>query len=409
MMTQRLVILGAGQAGGTAALELRRLGFTGSIELIGREPHIPYERPPLSKSYLAGEPYSSHDLLPHEDWYAENGVALRRGISATKIDRDESRVILDDGTQLGYDKLLITTGSQPRRLPVPDDVHERVYYLRTIEDSRRLGVQLQPGVRVAIIGGGWIGLEVAAIGSGTGCKVTVVDPHEVSLQPTLGASVGGFFAGVHRDHGVDFRFGRRVTDLNKAGGAVEVTLDDGTSLEADCVVIGIGAIPETGLVDSELLAADGGIRVDSEMRTDDPRIFAAGDVATVTNSFYGVPLRSEHWANAMMGGQVAARSMLGLDSEFDPLPFFFTDQYDLYMEYAGWVERGQADDVVIRGDLTARSFQAFWLVDGRVAAAMHVNRQDEGMVPLQDLIRAKVRVDRTTLADASVPLLDLLM
>lgn len=407
-MTQRFVILGAGQTGGTAALELRRLGFAGSIELIGRENHAPYERPPLSKSYLAGEPYSSHDLLPHDDWYDEQDVSLRRGVNATEIDRSESHVVLGDGTRLGYDKLLITTGSQPRRLAVADDVRERVYYLRTLEDSRSIGAQLHAGARVTIIGGGWIGLEVAAVASESGCQVTVVDPHEVSLQPTLGTAVGGFFAGVHREHGVEFRFGRRLADINEVAGAAKVTLDDGTSLEADCVVVGIGAIPETGLVDSELLAADGGIRVDTQMCTDDPHVFAAGDVASVANPFYEVPLRSEHWANALMGGQIAAKSMLGLESEFDPVPFFFTDQYDLYMEYAGWVDRGQVEDVVIRGDLTTRSFQAFWLVDGRVAAAMHVNRQDEGMEPLQDLIRAKVQVDRAKLADPGIPLVDLL-
>ena len=406
-MNQRFVILGAGQAGGTAALELRRLGFAGSIELIGRENHAPYERPPLSKSYLAGEPYSSHDLLPPDDWYEAHEVSLRRGVNATEIDRSESLVVLEDGTRLSYDKLLITTGSQPRRMAVPAEASDHVFYLRTLEDSRSLGCQLHPGARVTIIGGGWIGLEVAAIAAESGCQVTVVDPNEISLRPTLGAIVGEFFAGVHREHGVEFRFGRRVAEMTKAAGAVEITLDDGGSLVADCVVVGIGAIPETDLVDPDLLAADGGVRVDTQMRTDDPRVFAAGDIATVTNPFYGTPLRSEHWANAMMGGQIAARSMLGLKSDFDPVPFSFTDQYDLYMEYAGWVPSGQAEDVVIRGDLTARAFQAFWLVDGRVAAAMHVNRQDEGMEPLQDLIRARKQVDRANLADPNVPLADL--
>lgn len=405
---KRFVILGAGQAGGTAALELRKLGFEGSIELIGREAHAPYERPPLSKSYLAGEPYSSHDLLPHEDWYQDNNVAMRLGCTAVKIDRGNNWIMLDDGNRISYDKLLIATGSQPSALAVPGGISQQVRYLRTLEDSQNLGARLQHGTRVTIVGGGWIGLEVAAVASGSGCKVTVVDPHEVSLQPTLGSTIGGFFATVHRDHGVDFRFGRRVLRINETAGGAEVLLDDGRSLSADSVVVGIGATPETSLIDPDLLADDGGVRVDSQMRTVDPQVFAAGDIANVTNRFYGVSLRSEHWANAMMSGQIAARSMLGLDSVFDPLPFFFTDQYDLFMEYAGWVSPGSADHAVIRGDLSKRTFQAFWLEDHRVVAAMHVNRQDEGMTPLQDLIRARVRVDPARLTDPNVPLTDLL-
>ncbi|MPV49493.1 NAD(P)/FAD-dependent oxidoreductase [Pseudactinotalea sp. HY160] len=407
-MSRRFIILGAGQAGGTAALTLRALGFDGTIELIGREPHIPYERPPLSKSYLAGEPYRSHDLLPHEDWYENHDVRFRRGRTAVGIDRARTRVLLDRGDRVDYDALLLATGSQPRRLTVPGGTGGQVHYLRTLEDSERLGARLRPGARVVIIGGGWIGLEVAATASLSGCHVTVVDPHDVSLQPTLGATVGGFFTGVHRAHGVDFRFGRRATEIRARAGTTRVVLDDGDSLRADCVVIAIGAVPDTGLVDPELLGADGGVRVDSRMRTKDPHVFAAGDIAAVANGFYGTSLRSEHWANALMSGEIAARSMLGRDSEFDPVPFVFTDQYDLFVEYAGWVRRGAAEEPVIRGDPAARAFQAFWLADGRVVAAMHVNRRDEGMTPLQDLIRARVRVDPSRLADPQVPLPSLL-
>lgn len=407
-MHQRFVILGAGQAGGSAALELRRCGFDGSVDLFGREPHIPYERPPLSKSYLAGEPYSSHDLLPHEEWYDDHHVAFHPTRAAVEIDRGRKRITIDDGAVISYDKLLLATGSQPRSLPVPGGTGPRVHYLRTLEDSRSLRARLVAGARVTIVGGGWIGLEVAATSAGSGCRVTVIDPHDVSLQGVLGTTVGGFFTRVHREHGVEFRFGRRVAAIKECAGTADVVLDDGESLPTDCVVVGVGAAPDTGLVDPGLLAEDGGVRVDTEMRTVDPHVFAAGDIATVANPFYGVPLRSEHWANALMSGKIAARSMIGLDSTFDPLPFFFTDQYDLYMEYAGWVSPGRADDVVIRGDLDARAFQSFWLAGGCVVAAMHVNREDEGMTPLQDLIRARSRVDPTRLADPDLPLADLL-
>lgn len=408
MAAQKFVIIGAGQTGGTAALALRRLGFDGAIELIGAETHIPYERPPLSKSYLAGEPYSSHDLLPHEDWYSDYDVPIRLGCTATGINRADQQVALAGGTQLGYDKLLITTGSRPRMLTVRGADNQRVHYLRSLEDSERLGAQLRAGTRVVIVGGGWIGLEVAAVAAAKGCAVTIVDPHAVSLESTLGASVGGFFTAVHRDHGVNFLFGVRVVNLVGGADATGVELDDGQMLSADCVVVGIGALPQASLVDSALLADDGGISVDVQMRTADRHVFAAGDIATVGNPFYGSPVRSEHWANALMGGQIAARSMLDLDSTFDPLPFFFTDQYDLFMEYAGWLPPGTTTDAVIRGDLQQRAFQAFWLANDRVVAAMHVNRRDEGMVPLQTLIRAQKQVDPARLADRSIPLADVL-
>ncbi len=408
MAAQQFVIIGAGQTGGTAALALRRLGFDGAIELLGTEPHIPYERPPLSKSYLAGEPYRSHDLLPHEDWYGENDVAIQIGCTATGIDRAEQQVALDNGTRIHYDKLLIATGSKPRMLTVPGADSPRVHYLRTLEDSEQLGARLRAGTKVVIVGGGWIGLEVAAVAADKGCEVTIVDPHAVSLESTLGATVGEFFADVHRDHGVDFLFGARVVSLVDGHDAIGVELGDGRMLSADCVVVGIGAIPRARLADSALLADDGGISVDVQMRTADQHVFAAGDIATIMNPFYGAPVRSEHWANALMGGQIAARSMLDLDSKFDPLPFFFTDQYDLFMEYAGWLPPGTAADVVIRGDRQQRAFQAFWLADERVVAAMHVNRRDEGMVPLQKLIREQRRVDPLRLADPSIPLADVL-
>lgn len=408
MSVRRIVVVGAGQAGGTAVLQLRRLGFDGQIELIGSERHIPYERPPLSKSYLAGEPYRSHKLLPKTAWYADRRITMRLGSTAVGLDRDRQQVVIDDGERTGYDRVLLATGSRPRQLVVPGADLPGVHYLRTLEDSQRLGALLKPGATIVVVGAGWIGLEVAAVASDKGCSVTVVDPHEVALQRALGPVIGGFFVGVHRAHGVDFVFNHRVAGINGATSVRGVVLDNGRELAADVVVVGIGAAPATELCDDGLRAEDGGIAVDTRMRTTDPTVFAAGDIATIRNPLYGVPLRSEHWTNALTGGRIAARSMLGYDSEFDPAPFVFTDQYDLFVEYAGWLAPGADTDVVIRGDFRRRSFQGFWLAGPRVVAAMHVNRRDEGMKPLQALIRSGAPVDPALLADPSVPLADLL-
>ena len=408
MPIQHIVVIGAGLAGGRAVLELRRQGFGGHITLVGDEPHLPYERPPLSKSYLAGEPYQSHDLLPGEAWYAEQEITLRLGCKAVALERGRQQVILDDGTQLAYDRLLLATGSRPRQLPIPGARSPAVHYLRTLEDSERLGARLQPGTRLAIVGAGWIGLEVAAVAASKGCTVTVVDPHQVALQSTLGATIGGFFVDVHRAHGVEFVFGRRVTAISDTAAASTVVLDDGRQLAADVVVAGVGALPATELVDAGLRAADGGVRVDAHMQSKDPQLFAAGDIATIENPLYGMPLRSAHWTNALRGGRIAARAMLGLDARINPLPFIFTDQYDLFVEYAGWLAPDSTADVIVRGELQEQAFQAFWLDDGRVVAAMHVNRRDAGMRPLQALVRSGKPVEPALLADPTVPLGDLL-
>lgn len=377
-------------------------------ELIGAEEHIPYERPPLSKGYLAGQPYSSHDLLPSGRWYADHDVTLRLGQRAVELDRDRQEVIVGDGTRIRYDQVLLATGVRPRRLDAPGHQLPEVHYLRTLEDSERLGSRLLQGRNIVMIGGGWTGLEVAAVAAGKGCRVTVVDPHQVALESALGREVGQFFVDVHRASGVDFVFERYVTAIRGTSSVTGVVLDDGQELPADDVVAGIGASPRTDWLDPELLAADGGVRVDTGMRTDDRRIFAAGDIATIRNPLYGVPLRSEHWTNALRGGGIAARSMLGQDSRFDPVPFVFTDQYELFVEHVGRLAPDQTADPIIRGTFKSRSFQAFWLHDRRVVAAMHVNRPDEGVKPLQALIRAAAPVDPDRLADPSVPLASLL-
>lgn len=405
---QVFVIVGAGEAGGSAAQVLREEGFGGRLVLVGAEEHLPYERPPLSKSYLSGEPYKSEGSLQDQGWYDTHNVDLRLGRRAVSLDRSAREVVLDDEERVRYDKLLIATGATPRRLDVPGADLGGVHYLRTLEDSQKLSHALTATAQVVVVGAGWIGLEVAATARGRECNVTVIDPNEVPLKAALGSHIGGFFADLHRQHGVEFQLGHTVTELRGQQNVESVVMDDGTELRADLVVVGVGVHPVVDLLGTDLLADDGGVRTDTQMRTGDPDVFVAGDIASVENPLYGRRIRVEHWANALMDGQIAARSMMGHASEFDPAPFFFTDQYDIGMEYAGWATAKSAGSPLIRGDLEAHAFHAFWLSDDVVVAGMHVNSWDEGIEPVQKLIRGKVQVDRDRLVDADVPLVDLL-
>lgn len=401
---QVFVVVGAGQAAGTAIQKLRDEGFDGRIVLVGAENHLPYERPPLSKSYLKGEGWQSHKSLRGQQWYNTQNVELRLGTRATSMRSTDHQLILDDGTILDYDKLLIATGSKPRRLDVPGAELAGVHYLRTLEDSEALGTALNKAPNVVVIGASWIGLEAAVAARQKGCHVTVIGPGEVPLQASMGALLGGYFEDLHRGHGVEFQLGRRVVGLQGTGRVASVMADDGSEFEADIVIAGVGVEPVAGIVEERLLSEDGGIRVDPQMRTEDPDVFAAGDIASVANPLYGRRMRVEHWNNALMEGKIAAQSMLGLPSAFDPAPFFFSDQYDCAMEYAGWVNARTAGDPLIRGDLAAHKFHAFWIVDNVVVAGMHVNAWDEGLAPVQELIRARTRVDPAELSDTTAPL-----
>jgi 3-phenylpropionate/trans-cinnamate dioxygenase ferredoxin reductase subunit len=257
-----------------------------------------------------------------------------------------------------------------------------------------------------VIGGGWIGLETAAAAIGHGCQVSVVEPRSTPLQAALGQEMGAFFAGVHRRHGVDLRLGRSVGALRGTDGRVTaVVTDSGDRIPTETVVVGVGAQPRTELAEQAGLAVDNGIVVDEHLRTADPDVFAAGDVANPFSPRYGTHVRVEHWANALHGGPAAARSMLGRDLVADPVPYFFTDQYEIGMEFAGWFPPGGYDTVVTRGNVDEAAFHAFWLTDDRVVAGMHVNRWDEGIGPVQELIRTGLRVDPRRLADPSLPLL----
>ncbi|HUD36850.1 MAG TPA: FAD-dependent oxidoreductase [Streptosporangiaceae bacterium] len=399
------VIVGASLAGAHAAQTLRDEGFDGQVILIGDEKDLPYERPPLSKDYLMGKSGREKLLAEPADWYGEHDVELRLGETVTGIDRGSQDVILGSGSTVGYDKLLLTTGSSPRRLEVPGADADGVHYLRRISDSDRIKEVITESSRIAVIGAGWIGLEVAAAARTAGLDVSVVEMAELPLLNVLGPEVAQIFATLHADNGTDLVLGAHVSEItvsrNHADG---IRLADGSHLRADAIIVGVGVTPNTGLAAGAGLTVDNGVLVDARLRTSDESVFAAGDVANAFHPFYGKHLRVEHWSNARHQPRAAARAMLGQDVSYDRVPYFFTDQYDLGMEYAGYVEPGGYDRVVFRGDTGAREFIAFWLAaDNRVLAGMNVNIWD-----VNDTIMAIAGsgrpVDPAALADPSVPL-----
>jgi len=402
------VIVGASLAGAKAAQTLREEGFDGPLVLIGNESERPYERPPLSKGYLTGADEREKIYVHPPQWYAEHDVDLRLGTAVTAIDPTGHQVTLADGSQVGYGKLLLATGSSPRRLPVPGADLEQVLYLRTAADSDRIKKAFRSASRVVVIGAGWIGLETAAAARTAGVEVTVLEAAELPLLRVLGREVAQVFADLHRDHGVDLRFGVQVAEITGSGGAANgVLLADGTRIGADVVIVGVGIEPNTGLALAAGLEVDNGIRVDERLRTSHPDIYAAGDVANAFHPPLGKHIRVEHWANALNQPQTAARAMLGQDAVYDRVPYFFTDQYDLGMEYAGYVEPGGYDQVVFRGEAASREFIAFWLGEGRVLAGMNVNVWNVNE-QIQALVRAARPIDPSRLADPAVPLASLL-
>jgi 3-phenylpropionate/trans-cinnamate dioxygenase ferredoxin reductase subunit len=401
------VIVGASLAGAKAAEALREEGFDGRVVLLGEESERPYERPPLSKGYLAGNDDKSVIYVHDADWYAAHDVELRLGTKVTGVDRAAHQVELAGGERLGYTKLLLATGSSPRRLDVSGADLGGVRYLRRVEDSERLREAFQAGGPIVVIGGGWIGLETAAAARGYGADVTILEPLPTPLHRVLGPELGEVFAQLHRDHRATLRLGTGVAELRGQHGEVsEVVTTDGEALAAKTVVVGVGITPNTELARAAGLEVDNGIVVDAALRTADPDIYAAGDVANSEHPRYGRRIRVEHWANALHGGPAAARAMLGQQVSYDRVPYFYTDQYDLGMEYAGYVAPGQETQLVYRGDVGAREFIAFWLVDGRVVAGMNVNVWDV-IDHIQAVIRSREPVDVARLRDPDVPLEEL--
>ncbi|WP_267898877.1 NAD(P)/FAD-dependent oxidoreductase [Saccharopolyspora rhizosphaerae] len=398
------MIVGAGMAGAKGAEALRDQGFDGRITLLGEESHRPYERPPLSKDYLMGGAEFAEAYVHPETWYADHRVDLRLNTTAQRIDRSLRQVELADGTRVDFDKLMLATGAHPRSLPIPGHDAEGVLHLRRVEDSDRIKRTLTEVEHLVVVGAGWIGLEVAAAARQAGVEVTVVETAELPLLRVLGREVAEVFAALHRDRGVSFRFTTALDQILAPSGQVTgVRLTDGLEIETQAVLVAVGVDPAVELAADAKLRVGNGILVDTTLRTGDPNIVAAGDVANAFHPLLGKQIRVEHWANALNQPAVAASSMLGGDRTYSELPYFFTDQYDLGMEYLGHVDPGEYDEVLFRGDVEAREFIAFWLSEGRVLAGMNVNIWDV-TEQITTLITSGATVDRQALADPSVPL-----
>ncbi|WP_406068994.1 NAD(P)/FAD-dependent oxidoreductase [Micromonospora sp. NBC_01638] len=397
------VIVGAGLAGARAAQMLREEGFDGGIVVLGDEPERPYERPPLSKGLLTGGAEPDSVYVHDVGWYAEHDVDLRTAARAVAVDRSDGEVQLADGQRIRYDKLLLATGARPRDLAAPGVHLDGVLRLRTLADSRRIAGALVDGAHIVIVGAGWIGLEVAAAARQRGATVDIVETAALPLRRVLGDEIARVFANLHRDHGVTFHFDAEVREIRGTGRVSSVLLADGTEVPADAVVVAVGVRPNTELAAAAGLAVENGIVVDASLRTADPEIYAAGDVANAYHPVLRRRLRVEHWANALHGGAAVARAMLGQPVSYDDLPYFYTDQYDLGMEYVGHAPPGAVDRVVVRGDVAKREFVAFWTAGGRVLAGMNVNVWD--VVPsIRRLVAAAQPVDLDRLADPAVPL-----
>lgn len=406
---QTFVIVGAGLAGAKAAEALRTEGFPGRIVLLGQEPERPYERPPLSKDYLQGKSERGTIYVHPKSWYADHGVDLRTSTTVTAIDPSTHRVTLAVGDPVTYDKLLLATGASPRQLSVPGADRHRVYHLRRIEDCEQLKFAFTTASRVVIVGAGWIGLEVAAAARAAGLEVIVLERGELPLLHVLGREAAELFARLHRNHGVDLRLGARVAKItgDDPRQATGVQLEDGSRIEADLVVVGVGAVPNTALAEAAGLVVDNGVVVDEHLRSSDPDIYAAGDVANAFHLMLGEHIRIEHWFNALSQPAVAARSMLGVDAAYDEVPYFYIDQYELGMEYSGHVAPGGCDEVVFRGDKDALECIVFWLKNQRVLAGMNVNVWDQTDT-IKALVRSGQPVDTAALADTGTPLADVL-
>jgi 3-phenylpropionate/trans-cinnamate dioxygenase ferredoxin reductase subunit len=413
MSKQTFLIVGASLAGAKAAEALRELGFDGRVMLIGSEPERPYERPPLSKDYLSGKVDVEKVYVHDESFYESHDIELRRSCTVERIEQASAEVVLAGGERLGYDRLLLATGAEPRSLSIPGANLDGIYYLRTLPDSQRLRERIEQGGTVVVIGAGWIGCEVAATARQAGLEVTVIDPASVPLERVLGGEAGAIYRDIHTDHGVQMLLGNGVESL-EGGRAVErVRTSDGRVIDCDFVVAGIGATPRTALAARTEIVVKDGLVVNEYLETAVKGIFAAGDVANARHPLYG-QLRIEHWANALNQGPAAARNMLGSVDAQDPvldhpvayerIPYFYSDQYDVGMEYTGHAV--EWDEVIFRGDPAAREFIAFWLKDERILAGMNVNVWDV-TEQVQALIRSRLRVDRDRLADPDVPLTDL--
>jgi NADPH-dependent 2,4-dienoyl-CoA reductase/sulfur reductase-like enzyme len=404
-LPSNVVIVGAGLAGAKTAEALRDGGYTGAITLFGAERDLPYERPPLSKSHLMGKSPFEDAIVHPREWYDERDITLQLGTEVTAVRPETSEVELADGSRVAYGALVLATGSEPRRLPLPGADAPNVHTLRTRQDSETLRDLFGPDRRLVIIGAGWIGLEVAAAAREAGTSVTILEAAELPLMAVLGREMGAVFAGLHREHAVDLRLGAQVRAITTADAAATgVELADGEQLPADAVLVAVGAAPRLDLAASAGLELGSGVLVDAAMRSSNPDIYAVGDIAEQDHPLLGRRVRVEHWANALNQPAAAAAAILGKPASYDNLPYFYTDQYDLGMEYVGFAGAGEYARVIVRGDVDKREFLAFWLSsDDTVLAAMNVNVWDV-VDDFKKLIADKRSVDADKLADPSVPL-----
>ncbi len=398
------VIVGASLAGAKAAETLRAEGFDGRVVLLGEEPARPYERPPLSKGYLRGEQGFDDAAVHAEDFYGAQDIELRTSSRVTALDPRASEVALAGGERIPYDTLLLATGAVARRLSVPGADLDGVHTLRTVADADALRAVLADRARLVVVGAGWIGAEVAASARQLGCGVAMVELASVPLERVLGQEVGEVYRALHAEHGVALHLGVGVDALVGSTSVEAVRLGDGTLLEADAVVVGVGAAPRTELAEAAGLVVKDGVVVDEHLQTSIPGIFAAGDVASAFHPRYGALVRLEHWSAALNQGPAAAHAMLGHEVVYDKIPFFFSDQYDLGMEYRGFAPA--FDRVVFRGDPSSREFVAFWIHEKRAVAAMNANVFDAGDA-IEALLAAGRPVDLERLGDPDVDLAEL--
>lgn len=403
-----IVIVGAGLTAASAIEAMRGEGFGGAITLIGEEIHLPYLRPPLSKGYLQGADARESVFVHDREWYADRDVELALGVAAIGLDREMRLVSLADGTSVHYDALLLATGARPRHLSIPGVDGPGVLQLRTLDDSDRLRTAFSAARSVAIVGAGWIGLETAAAARAAGPDVTIIEVGRMPLERVVGAEVAPFFADLHRSHGVDLRFDAHVAAVQRTAGTVTgVRLRSGEEIPADLVVVGVGAMPNIALAEDSGLEVFNGIVADSHLLTTDNDIYAAGDAANAYNVRLRRRVRVEHWANARRQGAVAGLNLIGRDASNDDLPFFYSDQYDMGLEYTGYADDGQPTSVQIRGDMSQGAFIAFWIRDERVVAGMNVNTWDVAD-DIARLIDSHAPVDVRRLTDPDFPLAEVL-
>ncbi len=401
MSQQTFVIVGASLAGAKAAEELRERGFDGRVILIGAESERPYERPPLTKDYLRGESEREKAYVHPSGFYEQHEIELLTGLTVTGIDSARSTITLDDGRELEYDRLLLSTGAEPRRISVPGAELEGVHYLRTLADCDGLRERLGAGGHVAVVGAGWIGSEFAASARQRGLEVTLIDPLALPNERIFGPEIGGFYRDVHMKHGVELVLGEGVEALEGDRAVERVRTTTGRIIDCDFAVIGIGVSPRVNLAAAAGAKIENGIVVDHQLRTTLPDVFAAGDVANARHPLLKRNIRVEHWANALNQGPAAARAMLGEPVSYERIPYFYSDQYDVGMEYSGYATSW--DQVVFRGDPGSGEFIAFWLDERRVLAGMNVNVWDVNE-HVQALIRSRRPVELAALRDPDVPL-----